>query len=206
MNEYFSVATSIEAELKVKGSRFIALLCAVKTRQEAEGHLAARARQYHDATHHCYGYRIGFDDHLVFKSSDAGEPAGTAGRPILQALEKMNLTNTLAIVTRYFGGTKLGTGGLARAYRAATTAAIERAHLVPIFSKQTLRLRYAYPQSAVVQRILHQLEAETIDEVFGVEVEHTVALRASRLEEAQRLLRESGAGKIVVELVLQQQK
>jgi uncharacterized YigZ family protein len=204
MNEYFSVKTSIEVELKVKGSRFIAFLCVIETRQEAEAHLAARARQYHDATHHCYAYRIGFDDQLVYKSSDAGEPAGTAGRPILQALEKRNLTNVLAVVTRYFGGTKLGTGGLARAYRAATIAAIEQAQLVPAFSKQILRLRYAYPQTAAVKKILHQLEAETIDEAFGAAVEHTVALRSSRLEEAQRLLRESGTGKIVVELLLWQ--
>ncbi|MDZ7344397.1 MAG: IMPACT family protein [candidate division KSB1 bacterium] len=204
MAEYFSIKTSIEAELKVKGSRFIAFLCAVKTRQEAEAQLAARARHYREATHHCYAYRLGFDDSLVYKSSDAGEPPGTAGRPILQALEKSNLTNTLAIVTRYFGGTKLGTGGLARAYRAATIAAIEQAQLAPAFLKQTLRLRYAYPLTAVVQKILHHLEAETIAEVFGAEVEHTVALRASRLEEAQQQLRATRAGKILVELILSQ--
>jgi uncharacterized YigZ family protein len=205
MNEYFSIAAPIRTELAVKGSRFIAFLCPVATRQEAEARLADRVRQHRDATHHCYAFRLGFGDRLIAKASDAGEPAGTAGRPILQALERRNLTNILAVVTRYFGGTKLGTGGLARAYGGATAAAIEQAVVAQIFLKQTLRLRYAYPQVSVVQKILRQVEAKSIRDDFSAEIEQMIEISAQRLAEAQWLLREACAGKIVIEIVAGQQ-
>jgi uncharacterized YigZ family protein len=196
MSNYFSIAAPVANELKVKDSRFIAWLCPVETRERAETALSDRARQFHDATHNCYAFRVGFDDRLIAKSSDAGEPAGTAGRPILQALENRHLTNVLAVVTRYFGGTKLGTGGLVRAYSAATFAAIDLATLLPVFLQQSLRLRYAYSQSAVVQNILRRMEAKIIHSDFGVEIEQVIELRAPRLEEAKRLLRDACAGKI----------
>jgi uncharacterized YigZ family protein len=201
MNEYYSIAAAVETEIKVKDSRFIAFLCAVETREQAEACLAERIQQYRDATHHGYAFRVGFDDRLLAKASDAGEPAGTAGRPILQALERRHLTNVLAVVTRYFGGTKLGTGGLIRAYGGAALAAIDQATLVPVFPKQALRLRYAYPQVSAVQKILRQLEAKSVWNDFGAEIEQVIEIRAQQVEEAQRLLREVCAGKIFIAAV-----
>jgi uncharacterized YigZ family protein len=198
MNEYYSIVAPVEAELRVKDSRFIAFLSAAASRQEAETRIAERLRQYPDATHHCYAFRIGFDDQLIAKSSDAGEPAGTAGRPILQALERRHLTNLVAVVTRYFGGTKLGTGGLVRAYNSATAAAIASANLTEIFPKQTLRLQYAYMQTAAVKKILRLVQAESLHEDFGAEVVQIVALRASRSDETRRRLRDACAGKITI--------
>jgi uncharacterized YigZ family protein len=199
MSEYYSIIAPVETTLKVKNSIFMALLRAVESRQQAEARLAERRRQYHDASHHCYAFRVGFGEPLIAKSGDDGEPAGTGGRPILQALERRQLTNILAVVTRYFGGTKLGTGGLIRAYAGATQAAIDLAALVPAFQKQTLRLCYAYPQLATVQKILHFLEARPLRENFGAEVEQFIEIRAERTEEARRLLREACAGKILIE-------
>lgn len=200
-NEYYSIVAPVETELKVKDSRFIAFLSAAESRQEAETQIAARLRRYPDATHHCYAFRVGFDDQLVAKSSDAGEPAGTAGRPILQALERRHLTNIVTVVTRYFGGTKLGTGGLVRAYGSATVAAIALADLTAVFPKQTLRLRYAYAQTAAVQKVLRLAQAESLHEDFGAEVVQVVAIRAARSEETQRLLRDACAGKVVIEVI-----
>lgn len=201
MNEYYSILAPVATELKVKDSRFIAFLCAAESRQQAETRLAERLRQYPDATHHCYAFRIGFDNQLIAKSSDAGEPAGTAGRPILQALERRHLTNLVAVVTRYFGGTKLGTGGLVRAYSSATVAAIASADLAEIFPKQKLRLRYAYAQTAAIQKILRLLQAESLRQDYGAAIVQVVEIRAARMDETQRLLRDACAGKIVIEAI-----
>jgi len=201
MNEYYSVVAPVESEYKVKDSTFITLLRPVALRQEAETCIAERSRKFHDATHNCYAFRVGFDDRLVAKSSDAGEPAGTAGRPILQMLERRNLTNIVAVVTRYFGGTKLGTGGLVRAYGGAAAAAIDSAALVEIFSKQILRLQYSYAQTAAVQKVLGLMAAEIKEGNFGGNVAQVIEVRAPRAEETLRLLRDACAGKIVIEVV-----
>jgi uncharacterized YigZ family protein len=199
MTEYYSVVASVESEYKVKDSTFITLLRPVASREEAEACIAERRRQFHDATHNCYAFRVGFDDRLLAKSGDAGEPAGTAGRPILQMLERRNLTNVLAVVTRYFGGTKLGTGGLVRAYGGAAAAAVELAAVVEIFPKQTLRLQYSYAQTAAVQKILRLVAAETLQEKFSSAISQVIAVRLLQAEETQRLLRDACAGKIVIE-------
>jgi len=201
MNEYYTIVAPVETELKVKDSTFIVFLGAAASRQEAETCISERSRQFHDATHNCYAFRVGFDDRLVAKSSDAGEPAGTAGRPILQALERRHLTNVVAVVTRYFGGTKLGTGGLVRAYGGAVVAAIGQSALTPIFPQQALRLRYAYAQSAAVQKIFRLVGAELRQENFGSEISQVIAVRLQRAEETQRLLREACAGKIFIEIL-----
>jgi uncharacterized YigZ family protein len=201
MNEYYTIVAAVETEYKVRNSVFIAFLRPVVSRQEAEICIAERNRQFHDATHNCYAFRVGFDDRLMAKSSDAGEPAGTAGRPILQALERRNLTNIVAVVTRYFGGTKLGTGGLVRAYHGATTTAIAAAALTPVFPKQTMRLNYSYAQTSAVQKILRLVAAESRQENFGSEVSQVIEVRRQRADEAQRLLRDACAGKIVIEIL-----
>jgi len=200
MNEYYSLSSAVEAELKVKNSAFIAFLRSVDSRLQAEACITERSRKFHDATHNCYAFRVGFDDRLAAKSSDAGEPAGTGGRPILQALERRHLTNIVAVVTRYFGGVKLGTGGLVRAYSAATLAAIDLAALSPIFPKQRMRLRYSYAQTSAVQKILGLIAAEAIQENFGSEVSQVIEVRLQRAAEAQQLLRNACAGKIMIDL------
>ena len=199
MNEYYTLLGAVENEYKVKDSIFITWLSPIASREEAETCIVERSRRFPDATHNCYAFRVGFDDRLVAKSSDAGEPAGTAGRPILQMLERRHLTNVVAVVTRYFGGTKLGTGGLVRAYGGTVAAAIALAAMTVIFPQQRLRLQYSYAQTAAVQKILRLLAAETLQEIFAAEVSQIIAIRLSEAEEVQRLLRDACAGKIVIE-------
>jgi len=115
-DEYLTVANHpVTIETKVKGSKFIGHVFHVLNRPQAESIYSNIRRKYHDATHNCYAYRISPDE---FRYSDDGEPNGTAGTPIYQVLENKDLVQTIIIVTRYFGGTKLGTGGLSRAYSA----------------------------------------------------------------------------------------
>ena len=123
-DEYRTViAQPISYEIKIKGSKFIGHIFHVINKDQAESVYANIRRKYHDATHNCFAYRISPDE---FRHSDDGEPSGTAGKPILQILENNDLSQTIIIVTRYFGGTKLGTGGLSRAYSESAKEVLEK--------------------------------------------------------------------------------
>ena len=114
---YYQILKTARHETKVKGSRFIAECATVATADEALSFLGAIRKREHAATHHCYAYTVGLFDDMQFKYSDDGEPSGTAGRPIYDMIGGQELSNCIVVVTRYFGGTKLGTGGLVRGVR-----------------------------------------------------------------------------------------
>lgn len=125
---YLTPTGALFSELKEQGSRFIAHLAPVSEADEAMAVLQSLRKRYHDATHHCWAYRLGWAEGLLSRSSDDGEPSHTAGEPILRALEDRGVSDAILVVVRYFGGVKLGTGGLARAYRGAARQALETAH------------------------------------------------------------------------------
>lgn len=127
MDEFTTIKENICEEITEKKSRFIANLIKVESKKEAEEAILKIKKQYHDARHNCIAYRIMEDEVLIEKSSDDGEPSGTAGAPMLNLLQKNGLCNIIVVVTRYFGGILLGTGGLVRAYSEATAKAIENA-------------------------------------------------------------------------------
>lgn len=127
---YQTIEASIKAEIIEKKSKFIADLIYVSSEEMAEQEIQKIRKQYYDARHHCYAYRIQKNQEFVLKSSDDGEPSGTAGAPMLNLLVQNNLANVLVVVTRYFGGILLGTGGLVRAYSDATIKAINSADKV----------------------------------------------------------------------------
>jgi len=126
MGEFITILTDEVAEIVEKKSKFIANIYHVETIEEAEERIKLIKKQYHDARHNCIAYRVAENGQVVEKSSDDGEPSGTAGGPMLNILQKNNLCNVVVIVTRYFGGILLGTGGLVRAYSDATHKAIEK--------------------------------------------------------------------------------
>lgn len=179
----YTIAAACEAELRVKDSRFVAWLAPAQSREQAEALIAGRAQQFAEARHNCHAFRLGLGEQLLAHSSDAQEPSGSAGRPMLQALAAHRLTNLVAVVSRYFGGTKLGIGGLMRAYSGAVQAAIARATLVPLHPRIRLRLTYAYHHSAAVEKALHQYHAETLQSDFGAAISRLIAIR-QEVEEA----------------------
>lgn len=128
MKPLFVIDKYTNSELKIKSSVFICHLQYADTVEKAKELITALSKQYNDATHNCWAYIIGKQAEILH-SSDSGEPSGTAGKPILNSLQKHNLTNIVAVVTRYFGGTKLGVRGLIDAYSESTTAAIQNASL-----------------------------------------------------------------------------
>lgn len=129
MDELKTIDNKVTAEVEEKRSRFIANIFYIESAIEAENIIKQTKKKYYDARHNCYAYIVK-EEQMIKKSSDDGEPSGTAGSPILNVIEKNGLCNVLVIVTRYFGGILLGTGGLVRAYTEATIKAIEKANIV----------------------------------------------------------------------------
>ena len=123
--EFVTIEANIQAEIVEKKSKFIANLIKVESAEEAEEAIKEIRKKYHDARHNCIAYRIIENNQIIEKLSDDGEPSGTAGAPMLNILQKNNLANVLIVVTRYFGGILLGTGGLVRAYSDSLLKAIE---------------------------------------------------------------------------------
>ena len=160
-----TVVTSVRVELpKIKGSRFIAYLDPVADPSEAESALSEIRRIHPDASHHCWAYRLGLRGD-EFRYHDDGEPSGTAGRPIHQHLEGQDVTRVQLVVVRYFGGTKLGAGGLVRAYGDAAAKALAAAEIAERKVTATVRVEHRYEDSASVSAFMtaRRIEPRTAD-------------------------------------------
>lgn len=128
MDEFLTIKENSKAEITVKKSKFIAEVFYVENTKQAEKKLREVVKREHSAKHHCYAYRV-LEENIIQRMSDDGEPSGTAGNPMLNILQGRELVNVLVVVTRYFGGILLGTGGLVRAYSDSTIEAIDRARI-----------------------------------------------------------------------------
>ena len=144
MEEFITIEENIQTEITEKKSKFIANLFYVENVEEAEELIKKTKKKYFDAKHNCIAYRVIEKGQIIEKSSDDGEPSGTAGQPMLSILQKNNLANVLIIVTRYFGGILLGTGGLVRAYSSSLLNAIEETKKVTKCLGQELRVELDY--------------------------------------------------------------
>jgi uncharacterized YigZ family protein len=178
---YKTIAEPASAETKVDGSRFIAEARSVESRAEAEAWFAEVREQEHDATHHCTAFRCGRDGQ-TFHYNDDGEPSGTAGPPILRQIDGHDLTNTAVVVTRYYGGTKLGTGGLIRAYGDAARQVLEAAPIVERVVRVPVRIRFAYDDTSPAQRVLDRFDLTMLDRDYSEVTELVVGVRESEVE------------------------
>ncbi len=169
---YRTVYQGGEGELVEKKSRFIATIRPVKTQEEALAFLEEMRKKYWDATHNCFAYIIGKKSELA-RFGDDGEPAGTAGRPMLDVLAGEGLCDTCAVVTRYFGGTLLGTGGLVRAYSQAVKAGLANSVLITKKLGVKLRLSCDYSDLGKLQYRLAQDGFQTVDSEYTDHVELT---------------------------------
>lgn len=174
-----------ETEIIIQNSRFIASGAPVRTQEAALSFLSQTQAQYPDANHHCYAFKV-MGPPQVDRFSDDGEPSGTAGRPILNILEH-HLQNSIIIVTRYFGGIKLGKGGLVRAYTQASQALLEHLECVSDEPQHTLILHYPYSLSSQLEYYYRQWELAPVLN-YGVEIEAHCELPHSRWVEMEPLL------------------
>lgn len=170
-----------DAEHTVEGSRFLAEAARVTSRDAAEEHVAAVRSREHKATHHCSAFRVGRDGQ-TFHYDDDGEPSGTAGSPILRQIDARDLTNTLVVVTRYFGGTELGTGGLARAYGTAAAQALDAASVEERVVRVPVRIEYAYDDTTAAEQVLRRFDTAEIDSRYTDVTTRTVGVPRSEVE------------------------
>ncbi|HSG98715.1 MAG TPA: YigZ family protein [candidate division Zixibacteria bacterium] len=186
-DSYLVAARAAECEIKEKGSRFIARVFPLSSQERIEETLQGLRKREHDATHHCFAWRLwrgpaASADADVFRYSDDGEPSGSAGKPIYDQLCGAGLHNTLVVVTRYFGGTKLGVGGLVRAYGAAAKSALEAAGATERYERERFELIVEFTTYTPLTRLLNELNAETVTETFSDQVSLTVAVRRTLAE------------------------
>ncbi len=182
---------------KTKGSRFLAVLAPVGSRAEALELVERLRAEFGDATHHCWAYRLGRDGE-DWRYGDDGEPSGSAGRPMLQQLEGRTLTGVAAVVVRWFGGTKLGVGGLVRAYGGAVAEALDRAEVKEVIFTRRLRVEHPYTCSGAVQSVLVAAGLEPREARYGADVSFVVDVPEARVEAFVRELvdRTAGLGRV----------
>lgn len=188
INKYRTISGTSTAEYKERGSKFLAFAYPAKSEDEIRSCLASLRKKYFDARHHCYAYVLG-SDKKIFRANDDGEPNHSAGDPILGQIRSLDLTNVLVVVVRYFGGTKLGVGGLIQAYRAAAASALSCAEVIDKEVKVQFMLNFNYKETAEVMRLLKSFEAEIIEQrfemacelLFSINIAHAEAL-ASRVD------------------------
>lgn len=160
---YRTLAEAGQAEFKDKGSRFIAFAYPVRTAAEVKNYVDTLRQEHHKARHWCYAYRLGTDG-LQFRANDDGEPAGSAGRPILGQIDSAGLTDILVVVVRYFGGTLLGVPGLIHAYKTATQLALQQTKQIEKNIEKQVALRCDYPHLSEILRLGKQHGAEVLQQ------------------------------------------
>lgn len=178
----------------VKGSRFIARLAPATSVDEALAFVAEVAREFDDARHVCYAWRLGPEGQET-RTNDAGEPGNSAGRPILQQLVGHDVTDVVAVVVRYFGGVKLGVGGLMRAYGGAAGQALDRAEVVVRLVRVALVCTHEYGASGAVQALLAAFEVAAEEAEYGADVRFTAHIPRSRRGEFEALFADATSGR-----------
>ncbi|HED64117.1 MAG TPA: YigZ family protein [Planctomycetes bacterium] len=179
----------------VKGSRFLTTAAPAASEEEARAILDGVRAEFPNATHHCWALRIGPGGE-VFRSSDDGEPGGSAGRPILAQIEGHGLTDVIVVVTRWFGGTKLGVGGLIRAYGGACGRTLDRAPLRTVVVTVRVRIEYPYDCSGAVEGVLRSRGLEPVASEYGEEVWVEVLVPEDEVAAVSRELADKTAGRV----------
>lgn len=197
MTAFDTVYTGGSDEIVEKKSRFIAQVFPVKTEEEVTQILEATRKKYWDARHNCYAFVLGADGGIS-RCSDDGEPSGTAGRPILEVLTKRGLKDVLVIVTRYFGGTLLGTGGLVRAYSQAAQAGLAASRIITKQAGIRMTIDTDYNGIGKLQYVAAQLEAAVLDTLYTDKVQMVLLVPSSFTEKVKKEVTEATFGQAVI--------
>ena len=189
-SSYLAPADEARAELRAKGSRFLAIVAPTVDMESARGKVEAVRTQYSDASHVCWACRVGHP--AEERASDAGEPAGTAGRPILNVMKGRQISDVVGVVVRWFGGVKLGKGGLARAYAGAVKLALEDLALERRSPSLRIRLTLPYDRISGVKRLVCPPEIEIVEQDYGDQVRIELQVVTWRLPEIEAKLADLG--------------
>ncbi len=185
---YLTIANISEGIYKEKGSKFFAIAIPVSSENEIKEHVQRIKKEYFDARHHCYAYILGLNKEK-YRENDDGEPSGAAGKPIRGQLLSKNITNVLVIVVRYFGGTKLGVGGLITAYKTAAKDALDNAQIIEKTMMQKLIIKFDYAQMNEVMSIIKDENLEQLSHKFENDCEITISVRISDIDRIKILFK-----------------
>ena len=179
---YKTISDRAEGEYKDRGSRFMAFAFPVDSESIAKNIIADIRKQYHDARHHCFAYKIGFEN-FIHRAYDNGEPSGTAGKPIYGQILSFGLTNILIVVVRYFGGKLLGTGGLIQAYRSAAENVLNHAGIIEKTIDDIVEMHFRYENQNDINLVLKTYECKVLKRSFDEKCHLIVRVRKSQSEE-----------------------
>lgn len=186
-DEYKTLEAPSEGLYKEKGSRFIALAVPVSSVDEVKFQLERIRKEYYDARHHCYAYRIG-EKPGEFRYNDDGEPSGTAGKPIFGQIQSFDLTNILIVVVRYFGGIKLGTGGLIQAYKSAAKDALEQGKIITRIWTSTASFGFEYHQMNDIMRVIKEENLKIVKQETSEKCRILLEIRKSHFDAVKNKL------------------
>ncbi len=187
MDYLYSIDSDRVAEIKIKRSTFICCLRYVGTISDAKFFISSVSSEHKTATHNCWAYIVG-DKGEISHSSDNGEPAGTAGKPMLNSLQKYNMTNVAAVVTRYYGGVKLGVRGLIDAYSQAVVSSIEVAPLKKLVHIRRYAIDLSYPFNDTLIHHLSNWDVKIIDTRYSDRISHDIEVESDKCQDVERLL------------------
>ena len=199
MESYVTVRKTSYFEYEDRKSVFIGQAMPVSTEAEAIAFIDAVKKRYPDARHHVYAYVL--RENSIMRFTDDHEPQGTAGMPVLDVIRKNGLSNVVIVVTRYFGGTLLGTGGLVRAYTSAALGAIELAEIIQYDIYSSMEISVSYSDYGKISATLSEMGFRIESTAYDVGIKIDGSILKSRLEELQNALTEATCGRIVIELI-----
>lgn len=181
-DSYLTLIRSSEAIYKEKGSKFLSYAFPVKSEDDIKAQLSELKKKYYDATHHCYAWILGRNSEH-YRANDDGEPNHSAGDPILGQIKSSNLTNTLVVVVRYYGGTKLGVSGLIQAYKTSAAMALEANEIVREFVQSELEIEFPYPSMNEVMKLVKKLNLEIMNQTLELNCRFCLRFREGLKEE-----------------------
>jgi uncharacterized YigZ family protein len=196
-DNFLTIESPSEGCFKEKGSRFLSFAFPVEDESQIQKILDQTRKQFHDARHHCYAWRLGSGQNH-FRSNDDGEPVNSAGKPILGQIQSFQLTNILVVVVRYFGGTLLGVGGLMHAYKTAAMEALNNSRIIRQYVFVKYKLYFPYENMNLVMRILKDMEIEQWDQKFELNCELKLKVRKSEEEKLLSAFRPDSSVRIHV--------
>lgn len=181
-DSYLTIAKNSESLYKEKGSKFIGLAFPVRSEEQVKEKLEEVKKTYYDARHHCYAYILGADG-AQYRANDDGEPNHSAGDPILGQIRSKELTNTLVVVVRYFGGTKLGVSGLINAYKTSAADALDQNQVVEKLITQSVSFTFPYEEMNEVMKLISDFEMEITNQEFEMECQLKAEVIVSKIDE-----------------------
>lgn len=181
-DSYLTISKNSEGLYKEKGSKFIALSFPVRSEEQVKEKLEEVKKTYYDARHHCYAYILGADG-AQYRANDDGEPNHSAGDPILGQIKSRELTNTLVVVVRYFGGTKLGVSGLINAYKTSAAEALEQNKVVEKLITKSVKFIFPYEEMNEVMKLVSDFEMEITNQDFEMECKMEAEIIVSKVKE-----------------------